>query len=212
MDAIPGQIALDIDEMIREAERDAAPAWTGAPLRFTADYWTPAELEAAAQRWRLEHGNTSSRPRSHTWTQTLTGQPLTVPGHRLHVLSADTRPIGREYLGPGALLYQANCPACRWHHISDSENAAVEALHDHGMPGWADLPVMPARLSEALGHGSHQATTKALAWLEANYPSEWQHPGAPIRTSRRRGATRHVPGLSPFGGYDITAEISTPQS
>lgn len=203
-----GQLSIDINELIHEAERDAAPPWTGAPLHFTTAYWTPEELEAAAARWVLEHGWLSSRPRSHTWTQSLTGRPMTVPGHELHVLTADTRPFGREYLGPGALLYQANCPECRWHHISDSENAAVEALHDHGMPGWDTLPLMPAQLSEALGHGSRQATSKAHAWIEEHYPAEWQRPGAPILTARRQGATRHVPGRSPLGGYDLAAATS----
>lgn len=70
----------------------------------------------------------------------------------------------------------------------------MEAWHDHAMPGWRDLPVRPSGLKAA-----------ALeAWLDA-YPSGWKRPGAPIRTVRDPHGTRHVPGRSPWGGYDLAA-------
>lgn len=205
-DTIPGQIGLDIDELIREAQRDAAPAWTGAPLHYTADYWTPDEHAAALARWQLENGRHGSIPHSHIWHQAITHHPITIDGHPMTVLSADTRPESQHH-GPGALLYQANCTRCRWHHIADTENSAVEHLHDHAMPRWRDLPVMPLRLSHRLGRGDAKAERAARAWVVEHYPAEHQHPGAPIRTERQRHGTRHVPGRSPFGGFDLTAKI-----
>lgn len=31
----------------------------------------------------------------------------------------------------------------------------------------------------------------------------WQRPGVPVRTHRQSHGTRHVPGRSPLGGYDL---------
>lgn len=199
------QIAFNIQDLLREAELDAAPEWTGTPLHFHTVYATPEEHADAFARWQLEHGTFGSIPASHMWHPTLTHSPLEVRGHRLHMLTADTRPLAHGALRPGSLLYQANCPTCQWHHITDTENAAVEAAHDHAMPGWADLPLFPARLARPLAQGERKARTAALAWLTEHYPAAWQHDGAPIRTQRTPLGTRHVPGRSPFGGYDLAA-------
>ncbi len=48
------------------------------------------------------------------------------------------------------LRYQANCAPCRWHHLAPDSEAVVEAAHDHAMPGWRDLPVMPFTFSKRL--------------------------------------------------------------
>lgn len=203
---VPGQIALDIDALIREAELDAAPAWTGSPLRLTLDYRTPDEHAAAMQRWILENGQSGCRSRSNMWSPAICHQPLTIESHELHVLSVDLR-TEHGHEGPGALLYQANCTPCGWHEVADGENAAVEAMHDHAVPDWRDLPLMPHKISAALSNPTRQSLAAARAWVEQNYPAHRQHPGAPIRTTRTRMGTRHVPGRSPFGGFDLTGEI-----
>ena len=41
-------------------------------------------------------------------------------------------------------------------------------------------------------------------WIAENYPKSMQVPGAPMITERRSFGTRHVPGRSPWGGYDIS--------
>ena len=97
-------------------------------------------------------------------------------------------------------MYQMICEGCRWHHIATSENAVVEAWHDHALPGWRDLPILPAKIST-------QKQARVLAWLEDTYPPEWVRPGVPIRTHRSQHGTRHVPGRSPLGGYDLTAVV-----
>lgn len=74
------------------------------------------------------------------------------------------------------------------------------------MPGWRDLPVMPRSLSERLSTPTKQSTRAVQAWIEDNYPTEWQVPGAPVRTIRAAPmGTRHVAGRSPLDGYDLTA-------
>ncbi|MBC9956086.1 hypothetical protein [Yimella sp. cx-51] len=46
------QLVFDIDAMLHEAAVDAAPEWTGAPLRFTAAYQAPDALDAAVEHWK----------------------------------------------------------------------------------------------------------------------------------------------------------------
>lgn len=41
-------------------------------------------------------------------------------------------------------------------------------------------------------------------WIVEHYPKSMQVPGAPMITERRPFGTRHVPGRSPWGGYDIS--------
>ncbi|MBM7510238.1 hypothetical protein JOE61_004052 [Nocardioides salarius] len=41
-------------------------------------------------------------------------------------------------------------------------------------------------------------------WIAEHYPKSMQVPGAPMITERRPFGTRHVPGRSPWGGYDIS--------
>ena len=75
--------------------------------------------------------------------------------------------------------------------------------------GWRDLPVLPTSLSTYLNQPSTTHTQRALsAWVEDNYPVEWQFAGAPVRTIRTPIGTRHVAGRSPLGGYDLTAGIN----
>lgn len=182
----------------------ALPPWTGTPLRYHTAYATPAEHAAAIERWIEEHGTFGFIPRSHMWRAQLTAR--TVDGHVLQMLQADARRRGDEHdaalgsLVPDRLMYQANCEPCRWHVIVESENEAAEAWCDHAFPGWRDLPVMPERIRA-------QDWTKpgkaAVAWIAEHVPAEWQRPGSPARTARTGIATRHVPGGSPWFGYDM---------
>ena len=50
-----------------EREAVAATAWDGAPLAYTTSYYSPAELDAAFDRYRAEFGGFGCIPRSHMW-------------------------------------------------------------------------------------------------------------------------------------------------
>ena len=177
------------------ARQDAvATPWTGAPLSYTTDYYLPADLDAALDRYIAEHGTFGCFLDSGMWHRALCAKSFTGHGHSFDLFTADHRP-------EGGLLYQANCAVCRWHLIADSENAAVEAWHDHAMPGWRGLPIVPRKLADRLD--STQKTAALLAWVEDHYPAEWLFDGAPIRTARSPYGDRHVSGRSPLGGYDL---------
>lgn len=206
------QVLFDMEEFAREAV--AATPWNGAPLQYTTDYHDPEALEAAFERYRAEFGNFGCVPRSHMWHRSWWEKPAIVDGHELHMLTADTRCDQKDHDHsndaeplPRALMTQGICPACTWHMIDRSESAIVEAWHDHALPGWRSLPIMPRKLSEQLGRGNKKAEAAALAWLQENYPPEWARPGVPVRSYRHPMGGRAVPGRSPLGhGYDIAAE------
>lgn len=185
----------------QERARIAETPWAGAPLTYTTDYYSPADLEAATERYRAQHGEFGCIPRSHMWFRSGTNPPLVIEGHELHVFNADGRCDIDEHTHaagelPGASMTQAICPRCTWHHIG---NDAVIAWHDHAMPGWRDLP--------SYDHNVDRSSRRSLAalerWARATYPPAWQFPGAPVRTQRQPHGTRAVPGYSPWGGYDI---------
>jgi len=52
----------------------------------------------------------------------------------------------RTDLCVGALMYQPICKPCEWSGITDRENDAVEMWHDHALPSWRELPIVPSRL------------------------------------------------------------------
>lgn len=206
------QLAFDIDGMIHEAEVAAAPPWEGAPLHFTVDYYSPADLEAAWKHWRFINGNFDSIARSHMWHP---GSPVDPRGegngHSLvnftvdlrcdrwkHSEGEDGRPLACSCVGD--LLHQGICEPCEWHVIG-TESQIVEAWHDHAWPGWRGLPVIPSQI-EVRNQG--KLSKKALAWIQEHYPAESQVDGAPIITDRGGIGTRHVPGYSPWGGFDIS--------
>ena len=207
------QLSFDIDALIHQASVDAAPSWDGAPLRYHEQYRTPAELDAAWDRWQFENGSFGCIPYSHMWHRDShrRSEEPSIGAHEHAVFLADARCNGGRFGGPdhdhadgeipNAFMYQIVCRPCRWHTINTSENAAVEAWHDHVLPGWRDLPVVPLKLAEH--HGEHKKLARLLNWLEEHYPSQWQAPGFPIISERRNRGTRHVPGRSPWGGYDL---------
>ena len=80
---------------------------------------------------------------------------------------------------------------------STTRNAAAENACDHTWPGWREVPVVAAVPEER---------KKRATWVErvtALYPAGWLEDGGPIRTQRTGYGTRHVPGRTPFGGYDL---------
>jgi hypothetical protein len=90
---------------------------------------------------------------------------------------------------------------CEWNGITDSENEAVEMWHDHALPGWRELPIVSPRLRMM---DKDDLSKAAKTWIVEHYPKSMQVPGAPIITERRPYGTRHVPGRSPWGGYDLS--------
>lgn len=94
------------------------------------------------------------------------------------------------------------CEPHGWHVIASDENAAVEAWHDHSFPGWRDLPVVPARLRST---DEIRLSKAARKWIEQHYPASMRVVGAPVITERNGAGTRHVPGRSPWGGYDMSS-------
>ena len=196
-----GQLAFDFEEFEREDARAKLHEWAGAPLRFTTDYYPPVMLEEAFAHWRFLNGGSGSSGRSHMWHRSIAHDPVGFGEHRAEAFSADLRPDPGE-LGPGDLLTMIVCEPCEWHSPPGDENAAVEAWHDHAVPGWRELPVMP---SQVRVRSETRLTKVAVTWIEQRYPQHMQVPGAPIITERGPYGTRHVPGYSPWGGYDLSA-------
>jgi len=203
------QLAFDIEGMLHDAAVEATPDWTGAPLHFTTTYYPPAELDAAVDHWQFLHANDKTHVNSRMWRRSITvpeSNALAEHGFVLYTTDLRCEPWKHadkhercECLGD--LMYQAVCPSCHWSGIADHENDAVEAWHDHALPGWRDLPIVPSRLRMTDKDGLSKA---ARSWIVAHYPTSMQVPGAPIITERRPYGTRHVPGRSPWGGYDLS--------
>ena len=167
---------FDLAEFEREAV--AATAWDGAPLAYTTSYYSPAELDAAFDRYRAEFGGFGCIPRSHMWHRNSYNQgerAATDDGHELHMFYADAwcKEADHDHSAdplPGGGRYQAVCPGCAWHVISERENDAVEAWHDHALPGWRSLPIMPRPAAAATDE--KKARAAAAKWCAANYPAE----------------------------------------
>lgn len=197
-----GQLAFDFDELAREDARALLPEWEGAPLHFTTDYYPPAALDAAFEHWCFLNTHFDSYRRSHMWHRGIAHDRRTeLAEHSGEMFTAELRP-GSEQLGPGGLLSQMICEPCQWSAIGLDANLTVEAWHDHALPGWRDLPVVPRQIRVRTEGG---LTKLAKAWIVEHYPRHMQIPGAPIVTERSEGATRHVPSYSLWGGYDLSA-------
>lgn len=207
------QLTFDLDQMIAEANPAPPPPprepYTGrAPLHFTTEFYTVSELFEAYEESRAQ---TEGIPGYvHVWKRGYSGGKQIFIGHHFEFLQADLRcncllvpPYGydtRDCFCVGDILTQVICETCEWHVIG-SEQMCVAAMHDHSFPGWRDLPVVPL---EVRPRGSESG--KPLKdWLTANYPVAWCEPHAPIITERESVATRSVPGMSPWKGYDISS-------
>ncbi|WP_454151155.1 DUF6349 family protein [Microbacterium lacticum] len=196
-------MAFDFDELAREDARGRLGEWAGAPLHFTTDYYTPPELDAAYERWCFLNNSFDAIRRSHMWHRFSWGaeEEVGFETHRIAMFSADLGPE-RGSEGPGGVPHLAVCEPCQWYAIGSSENEAVEAWRDHAVPGWRELPVIPAQIRVRNEKG---LTGLARTWIEVNYAPQMRVPGAPIITEREPTGTRHVPGRSPWGGYDLSS-------
>jgi hypothetical protein len=201
-DILTGQ--LDLLDAIDAAKLKApAPTLYGSPARGLAA--RAAEYDA----WRAEHGTFGASTRSHGWTVWITC-PDTPHGRcQPTVVSADLRCDcdRRRDEDPcccvGDLMYRGACRGCDWEgEPGDSENAAAEDACDHAWPGWHALPVVPHVPEERKARARWVETVTGL------YPPDWLEDGGPIRTARRDAGRRHVPSRTPFGGYDMAANIA----
>lgn len=197
-----------IDQLIHDDDIARLPAWNGAPLRFHQEYWPAKALDAAFDRYILIHGDLDCIAQSHMWHRALCTPPLTIGIHTLDMFNAELRSIsglsGTEYSnthGQDAWPVRIHCDPCHWYTITDGDNAAIEAWHDHALPGWRSLPTLPDTLRGKMG--GTKMTREVSIWLKTNYPQNLQIPGAPIITRRGNFGTRHVPSYSPYGGYDL---------
>ena len=203
------QFAFDIEGMLHEAAVESAPEWHGAPLHFTTAYYPPAMFDAALDHWTFLHAHDNTHVNSRMWRQSITVPDNTqVKHHGFALYTTDLRCEPWKHsdrhescVCVGDLMYQAICEPCEWNVITDHENAAVELWHDHALPGWRELPIVPSRLRMMDNGRMSKATQK---WVDEHYPKSMQVPGAPMITERRPFGTRHVPGRSPWGGYDIS--------
>lgn len=202
-----GQLAFDIDGLIHAAEVDAAPPWQGAPLHFTTGYFRPEELDAAFEHWRFLHGSFDCIAQSHMWHRSPNlNEHIELGGHSIDTFDAELRCNDHKhrYGGErcwcvGGRMRLAVCEPCGWHVVASDENAAVEAWHDHALPGWRRLPIVPA----FAGVRVERAGKLQAQWIADHYSAAAQVPGAPIITERSEHSTRHVPNCSPWVGYDL---------
>lgn len=203
------QLAFDIEGMLHEARVEAAPEWSGAPLHFTTAYHSPDDLDAAFEHWQFLHAHHQTHVNSRMWHRSITApENGRLAGHGFVLYTTDLRCEPWKHSDNhenctcvGELMYRAICEPCEWNGIADHENVAVEMWHDHALPGWRDLPVVPSRLRMM---DKDALAKSAKKWVIEKYPKSMQVPGAPIITERRPYGTRHVPGRSPWGGYDLS--------
>ncbi len=203
------QLAFEIEGIIHEAAVEAAPAWSGAPLHFTTAYFSPGDLDVAFEHWQFLHKLDNSRTQSRMWHRAITVPSGVDAGeHAFDFFTVDLRCEPWKHPDPpancmcvGDLTYMAVCEPHGWHFIAGDENSAVEGWHDHAFPGWRELPIVPVRLLDVEKIGLSKAAKK---WIEDHYPKSMQVVGAPVITERSSRGTRHVPGRSPWGGYDIS--------
>lgn len=140
------QLAFDLTELEREDARGRLDEWAGAPLHFTTEFHSATALDAAFEHWVFLNGRHGSHGRSHLWHRGFAeGNGIEINEHRIDIFHADLTP-GLDAEGPGGDLTMAMCEHCRWRVISESESETIEAWHDHALPEWRDLPMIPERI------------------------------------------------------------------
>lgn len=200
---------FDLEILTAEAARDNAPAWAGPSLRYTNSFLSPSVHAAVSARNALENPTWSRDRLSGSWHPWITHTDFQTVDHDYAMLCVDLRCrcfMKRDLENDrdtkcscvGDLMFQTICTRCEANFVTDNEKTAVEAWHDHAFPGWRDLPVIPPTRSDAA-----RAT-----FIEVNYPEAWKVQHAPIRTTRLKYGTRHVPGRSPWGGFDLTGAVA----
>ncbi len=168
--------------------------------------------------WGEEHGRFGCLVRSHGWCGwdippavhvSRTYEDMLLDYCQPTILVADLREPQPSCDCVGPLLYRAVCRrrGCLWEGPErDRESPAAEGGMDHAWPGWRDLPLAPPAGHTQSGKYKERADAAWLAKVKAaGYLPGWVESGGPIRTSRRKYETRHVPNYTPFGGYDMAA-------
>lgn len=140
------QLAFDIEGMLHEAAVkaavEAAPDWTGAPLRFTTAYFPPADLDAAFEHWQLLHAQDKSHVNSRMRRRSIAvPESDRVTGHGLVLYTADLRCEPWKHAGKhggctclGNLMYQTICESCEWNGITDTFLNTDDACGYRGIP------------------------------------------------------------------------------
>lgn len=185
---------LDIFATLEANERAERAAHL--PRTFIAsDEYTPQELADAKTAWWDEHWHMKQPPAPRMWDHSICQPFGSGTAHSVWVMAADLgcRHFNTDCYCVGDRVYRAYCSDCQWWTpIAEHEDEAIRAYHDHCWPGWRSLPICT------------RPNLEKPPKLPADYPQEWQVPGAPILTHRKWPGTRNVPGRSPFGGYDMT--------
>lgn len=207
------QLAFDLDEL-------TCPAYSGPRVGFHRGLLTLADVAAIEEEARRRFGNFGlAVGHPHIWFTHRSSSSWATPGHGVEIAVADLgcsdATVDHHWSRVkcscvGGIVRRAFCE-CGWSSSTFAdENEAVEEWHDHAWPGWRDLPVVPAEVRPHaggfLGSDDKAARARARAWVAERYPAEWQWPGAPVLTERTPPGTRHVPGYSPWGGFDIARE------
>lgn len=177
-----------------------------------------SEYEIKIEQWR-DAGN------PHDWDQYIWYFGITYPGWGFRRDRRDFQLSELEHL-PTILsrwpawqghksAYRAACLGCGWVEEGDTTSVgypwqgaepSVETAHDHAWPTWRELPVLQRSSREAGSLTETQIETYERAYLEKRWPSRLLT-GAPMLTERSGMGTRHVPGVNPWGGYDLCGRV-----
>lgn len=145
----------------------------------------------------------SPEPEADEWVPAI-GHPARGGAGDAHAVTVESR-FDLEHM-----VYRGACvgEVCDWRgEVRYDENIAVEDAHDHVWPAWRDLPIVDRVPRDA---------KKLPAWIDAartaidgcglpigTLPGSWLERGGPIVTTRTANSTRHVPSVTPWGGYDL---------
>ena len=203
------RIVVEQLDLFAEIEADADQrAFDQAPSIYdtaTRGYFNRLDDVAS---WAERHGHFDSNLRSHAWRAACgspDGRAAAQDDHRPAVLTADLRchDYDRQCSCVGGLVYRGACLRCDWEgDVRADENTAAEDAHDHAWPGWRELPIVPSRPE------NQKARPRWIETVTNAYPAGWLESGGPIRTARRKHATRHVPNHTGYGGYDLCGAIA----
>lgn len=164
------------------------------------------------QQWRAERADRTwddvrDQGPTYCWSPTVCG-PKVDPereGCQPYILSADLR--CRHHWNPcecvGDLIYRHLCTCGHVDTPRAGENPAAEDAMDHAWPGWRDLPILASSMPQ-----ERKQQTRWVEDVTSAYPDGWLQAGGPVRTARGRMGTRHVPGRTPFNGYDMGVTVA----
>jgi hypothetical protein len=204
-DVLDGQ--LDLFTEIETAQHEQLAEQ--APGLFDLDqvgYFLRLEI---TEQWRRTYGAARRIRDAHAWAPCISQmrrEQVPAAQCRPAIMVADLRceHYDVDCYCPGDLLYRGECLACPWEGPAhDRHNPAVEDAHDHAWAGWRTLPAASRRPEPGTTHKLKAAMARWVDGVNEAYPEGWLEAGGPIRTLRGESGTRHVPGHSGFGGYDL---------